>query len=86
MEALRGPAVVLAILAFTCAFLVLFRLFRAQRRTLIVTSSLVGAWFLVVGALSLRGFFSDFASLPPHLLLALLLPAVAFAIFRFWGS
>lgn len=31
-------------------------------------------WLVLLGALSLRGFFSDFTSLPPRLLLALLVP------------
>jgi hypothetical protein len=81
MPALRGPAIVLSILAALCAFSLLIRVFRTQRPTLRIVLPLVMLWFSVIGTLAMRGFFADFTSLPPHLLLALLLPAVAFAIF-----
>jgi hypothetical protein len=83
MHVLRGPAIVLLLLASVCAFGLLFKLFRVQRRMLIITCVVVAVWFVVVGALALRGFFADFASLPPHLLFALLLPAVVFGVFSF---
>jgi hypothetical protein len=83
LTTLRGPAIVLTLLAIICALLLLFILFRSNRLTLFTATILTAAWFLLTGTLALRGFFSDFAALPPHLLFALLLPAIAFAIFSF---
>jgi hypothetical protein len=86
MHVLRGPAIVLLLLAVVCTFGLLFRLFLAQRRMLILTTTVVAMWFVAVGVLALRGFFADFASLPPHLLFALLLPAVVFGVFNFMSK
>jgi hypothetical protein len=83
MHALRGPAIVLFLLALVCAFSLLIRVFRTQRPTLRILLPLVMLWFSIIGTLTVRGFFADFTSLPPHLLFALLLPAFAFAIFSF---
>jgi len=80
---LRLPAILLTALAIFCTYLLLDRLFRAHRRTLYLTAATITLWFLLTGALANRGFFTDFAALPPHLLFALLLPAIAFAIFSF---
>lgn len=43
---------------------------------------LLAGWLLLLGILSIRGFFADFSRLPPRLMLALLppLPAVLFFI------
>jgi hypothetical protein len=43
---------------------------------------LLAAWLLLLGILSIRGFFADFSRLPPRLMLALLppLPVVLFFI------
>jgi hypothetical protein len=83
MTTLRGPAIVLLTLAIFCATTLLIELFRKQRRTLYITAAIVALWFIVVGELALLSFFANFTSLPPHLLFALILPAVAFAIFSF---
>jgi hypothetical protein len=80
-HALRLPAFTLTLLAILCAYTLLHHLFRTHRRTLYLTTSTVTLWFLLIGILAHRGFFTNFAALPPHLLLALLLPAIAFAIF-----
>jgi hypothetical protein len=86
MHVLRGPAIVLFVLAILCSFSLLLRLFRTERRTLLLTILLLMLWMIATGALALSGFFADFTSLPPHLLFALLLPAVAFAIFSFTSA
>ena len=75
------PAIILTALATLCAYSLLYRLFRAHPRTLYLTAATVTLWFLLTGTLAHRGFFTNFTSLPPHLLFALLLPAIAFAIF-----
>jgi len=75
------PAIILTALAILCAYSLLYRLFRAHPRTLYLTAATVTLWFLLTGTLAHRGFFTNFTSLPPHLLFALLLPAIAFAIF-----
>ena len=82
MHALLLPAAILTVLAVVCAYGLLFRLFRGHRRTLMSTAATVTLWFVLVGALAHRGFFTNFAALPPHLLFALLLPALVFAIFE----
>jgi hypothetical protein len=79
--ALRLPAIILTALATYCAYSLLDRLFHAHRHTLILTATTTVLWFLLTGVLAHRGFFTNFAALPPHLLFALLLPALAFAIF-----
>jgi hypothetical protein len=83
MPTLRGPANVLLLLAIVCAFSLLYQLFRTQRRTLYITGFTVVLWFLIIGEFALHGFFSNFTTLPPHLIFALILPAIAFAIFSF---
>jgi len=80
-SALRLPAIILTLLAIFCAFTLLYRLFRNHRGTLYLTAATVALWFLLTGTLAHRGFFTNFTALPPHLLFALLLPALAFAIF-----
>lgn len=79
--ALYRPGTILTLLAIFCACSLLFHLFSTHRRTLILTTATLTLWLLLTGALAHRGFFTNFTALPPHLLFALLLPAVAFAIF-----
>jgi hypothetical protein len=79
--AIHLPAIILTTLAIFCAYSLLYHLFRAHPRTLYLTAATVTLWFLLTGILAHRGFFTNFTSLPPHLLFALLLPAIAFAIF-----
>jgi hypothetical protein len=80
---LRLPAVILLTLAIFCAASLLIELFRAHRHTLYITVAIVALWFFAIGELALHGFFANFVSLPPHLIFALILPAIAFAIFSF---
>jgi hypothetical protein len=82
MPDLRFPAIILTLLAITCAFSLLYRLFSAHPRTLYLTAATVALWFLLTGTLAHQGFFTNFAALPPHLLFALLAPALVFAVFN----
>jgi hypothetical protein len=45
------------------------------------TTVLLIAWLLLLGVLSIRGFFSDFSSLPPRLSFALLTPLPVVLLF-----
>ena len=45
-----------------------------RSRIFLWTLGLLGAWVLIIGVLSLRGFFADFTRLPPRPGLAMLLP------------
>ena len=80
---LHGPAITLTLLAIACALLLQCIPFRAQRRGMFIGILLMALWFLLIATLALHGFFSDFAATPPRILVAILVPAVAFAIFSF---
>jgi hypothetical protein len=45
------------------------------------TAVLLVAWLLLLGILSVRGFFADFSRLPPRLIFALLLPLPVVLLF-----
>ncbi|HEU4552203.1 MAG TPA: hypothetical protein VFS25_05190 [Chitinophaga sp.] len=45
------------------------------------TAILLAAWLLLLGILSIRGFFADFSSLPPRLIFALLTPLPVVLLF-----
>jgi hypothetical protein len=45
------------------------------------TAVLLIAWLILLGILSIRGFFADFSRLPPRLIFALLPPLVAVLLF-----
>lgn len=83
------PAILIASLAAVCAALVVTGLRTGlkrsgasatkRRRTLTIAVAGIALWALVVGLLAHGGFFSNFTVLPPRLLFALVLPAVALA-------
>jgi hypothetical protein len=75
------PAIAITLLAATCATLLAVRIFRAQPRNLLLALSATALWFHLTGILAARGFFQNFTTLPPHLLFALLTPAIVFAIY-----
>ena len=45
------------------------------------TAVLIIAWLILLGVLSIRGFFSDFSALPPRLVFALLPPLLVVVLF-----
>lgn len=55
---------------------------RAAFKTLIVAATFV-VWLILVSALSLNGYFSDFSVMPPRLLPVLLIPLVSILILTF---
>ncbi len=52
-----------------------------SRSILRTTAVLLFAWLLLLGVLSIRGFFSNFSSLPPRLIFALLTPLPVVLLF-----
>lgn len=88
MEPKLLPAVLLSALSLICLGLVMRGLQIAlsrtvipaarQKKTIILVGSIVAAWVLLVGVLSLNGFFSDFSRLPPRPLWVILLPTLFF--------
>jgi hypothetical protein len=46
-----------------------------------MNSVLIAAWIVLLGVLSIRGFFSDFTALPPRLIFALLSPLPVVLLF-----
>lgn len=47
---------------------------------------IVSVWLTIISALSLSGFFSDFSTLPPRLLMGPLVPMLAIVIITLWGK
>jgi hypothetical protein len=47
------------------------------------TTALLIAWLILIGILSIRGFFANFSGLPPRLSFALLLPLPVVLLFTF---
>ena len=78
------PAILLSLCCLGCVFFLLrgLRLTldrtawdkKRQSRVFWGTLGLLGGWILVIGVLSLNGFFADFSRLPPRPGLAMLLP------------
>lgn len=52
-----------------------------SRPIFIKTTVLIIAWLVLLGVLSTRGFFTDFSSLPPRLIFALLPPLLLVLLF-----
>lgn len=52
-----------------------------SRSIFLKTAVLIVAWLILLGLLSLHGFFSDFSSLPPRLIVALLPPLLLVLLF-----
>lgn len=76
------PAILISLLSLLCSFILLRGLHRALARTswepsrqhkiFRTTLLLLVLWILVLGGLSLQGFFADFSKLPPRVGLAVL--------------
>ncbi len=93
MEPKLLPAVLLSTLSLICLVVVMRGLQLAlgkttidplrQKKIIINTYIVVAIWLLLVGSLSLNGFFSDFSQLPPRPLWVILLPALVFTRIAF---
>lgn len=93
MEPKLVPAVLLSALSLICLLAVVRGLQIAltkttiaplrQKKILVTTYGIVVAWLLLVGLLSLSGFFSDFSALPPRPIWVILIPTVCFVIIAF---
>lgn len=93
MEPKLLPAVLLSALSLICLMVVMRGLQIAltkttiaparQKNLIVTTYSIVAVWVLLVGVLSLNGFFSDFSKLPPRPLWVILIPTVCFLIIAF---
>lgn len=78
------PALLLGLCVIVCILLVLHGLRRAleksgwergkQKRIYRNTGLVLSIWIVLLGALSLRGFFAEFLKLPPRIGLAVMLP------------
>ena len=79
-----SPGMLMGILALACLVLLLVYLRKGLARTgwtsslqnkiYFTTLSVLAAWVLVVGVLSLKGVFADFSTLPPRPVLLIFLP------------
>lgn len=93
MEPKLLPAVLLSVLSLICLMAVMRGLQIAltktmiaparQKKLIVTTYSIVAVWVLLVGVLSLNGFFSDFSKLPPRPLWVIIIPTVFFIIIAF---
>ncbi len=84
------PAIVISLLSILCVCVLIAGFRRgmaraifpwaATSRTTFLLTLVAVAWAVVVGILAKQGFFSNFAAMPPRLLIALVVPAIALAI------
>src|SRR3954469_13551122 len=84
MPSIPLPALLMGALSIACLILVYAYLRKAisftkwtrqkKDRVLTTTAIVFVLWLTLVGVLAARGFFSDFTSLPPRPVLAILLP------------
>lgn len=93
MEPKLLPAVLLSVLSLICLGIVMRGLQIAfakttidpsqQKKNVITIYIIVTVWVLLVGVLSLNGFFSDFSHLPPRPLWVILIPTLFFIVIAF---
>jgi hypothetical protein len=73
------PAFLICALAVVCTATLILILGRSAGQALMMAIAAI-VWFVLTGVLAGVGFFSNFAAVPPRLILALATPAVALAV------
>ena len=84
------------LLSAACIGIVLWALFRIlpqsefsvskQKRIRLITLLAIAAWLLFTGIFSARGFFFEFSTFPPRMLIVLIIPLVAILLITFSKS
>ncbi len=93
MDPKLAPAVLMAVLSAACIIVILAGLYKLlprtgwdksrQQKIFTITTVSIVIWVTLVGALAIKGFFSDFSKMPPKPVLAIFLPMPVLLIIAF---